>query len=101
MSKEIEVAKVSDIPVGSAKQVEVEGEPVAIFNVDGNFYALHDTCSHAQASLSEGWVEDGAVSCPLHGATFNLKTGAGTMPAPTGVKVYQLKIEGDSIKVVL
>lgn len=102
MSKEIEVAKVSEIAPGSAKQVEVDGEPVAIFNVDGEFYAISDTCTHAQASLSEGTVEDKVVTCPWHGAQFDLKTGKNlTMPAPMPVQTYNLKIEGDVIKVVL
>lgn len=102
MGKEIEVAKVSEIPAGSAKQVEVDGEPVAIFNVDGQFFAIHDTCTHAQASLSEGSVEGGVVTCPWHGARFDLKTGKNLgMPAPTPVEAYVLKIEGDVIKVVV
>ena len=102
MPKEIEVAKVSEIPPGNAKQVEVDGEPVALFNVDGQFFAIHDTCTHAQASLSEGSVEGGVVTCPWHGAQFDLKTGKNlTMPAPMPVQTYQLKIEGDVIKIVL
>ncbi|MBI4124611.1 MAG: non-heme iron oxygenase ferredoxin subunit [Deltaproteobacteria bacterium] len=102
MSKEIAVAKVSEIKPGEAKQVEVDGEPVAIFNVDGQFYAIHDTCTHSGASLAEGTVEDGAVTCPWHGAQFDLKTGKNlSMPAPAPVESYQLKIEGDVIKIVL
>ena len=102
MSKEIEVAKVSDIALGTAKQVEVDGEMIAIFNVDGEFFAINDCCTHAQASLSEGTIENKTVTCPWHGAQFDLKTGKNlTMPAPTPVQTYQLKIEGDAIKIVL
>lgn len=102
MSKEVEVAKVREIKPGEAKQVEVEGEPVAIFNVGGQFYAIHDTCTHAGASLAEGLVEGDAVTCPWHGARFDLKTGKNlSMPAPAPVESYQLKIEGDVIKVIL
>lgn len=102
MVKEIEVAKTTDIPPGSAKQVEVDGEAVAIFNVNGEFYAIGDTCTHAQASLSEGEVEGLVVTCPWHGAQFDLKTGKNVgMPAPTPVPKYTLKIEGDSIKIVV
>ena len=102
MSKEIEVAKTNEIAPGSAKQVEVEGEMIAIFNIDGEFFAINDTCSHAQASLSEGSIENGVVTCPWHGAQFDIKTGKNlTMPAPMPVQTYQLKIEGDVIKVVL
>lgn len=102
MSKEIEVAKTTEIPPGSAKQVEVDGEPVAIFNVAGQFYAIHDTCTHAQASLSEGFVQGTSVTCPWHGAEFDLKTGKNlSMPAPAPVATYALKIEGDVIKIVV
>src|SRR3989338_4719981 len=102
MSKEIEVAKVSDIALGTAKQVEVDGEVIAIFNIDGEFFAINDCCTHAQASLSEGTIEGKTVACPWHGAQFDLKTGKNlTMPAPVPVQTYTLKIEGDAIKIVL
>ena len=102
MTKEIEVAKVSEIAPGSAKQVEVDGEAVAIFNVGGQFYAIGDTCTHAQASLSEGEVENLEVTCPWHGAKFDLKTGKNLcMPAVEPVQTYGLKIEGDVIKIVM
>lgn len=102
MSKEIEVAKTSEIKPGEAKQVEIDGEPVAVFNVNGQFFAIHDTCTHAGASLAEGFVEGEVVTCPWHGAQFDLKTGKNlSMPAPTPVQSYPLKIEGDVIKVVV
>lgn len=102
MPKEVEVAKINEIAPGTAKQVEVEGETIAIFNVDGVFYAISDTCTHAQASLSEGSVEEGVVTCPWHGAQFDLKTGKNlTMPAPTPIQTFPIKIEGDAIKIVL
>ncbi len=100
--KEYEVAKVKDIPPGESKCVDVDGDPVAIFNLDGQFYAISDTCTHAQASLSEGFVEEGIVTCPLHGAQFDIKTGKNmTMPAPVPVQTYTVKIEGDAIKIVV
>ena len=102
MNKEYTVAKVSEIPPGNSKTVEVDGEWIAIFNVGGTFYATSDTCSHAQASLAEGSVEDHVVTCPLHGAKFDLKTGkALCMPAVSPIFTYLIKIEGDEIKIVL
>lgn len=102
MTKEYEVAKVSEIAPGTAKQVDVDGEPIAIFNLDGQFYAISDTCSHAQASLSEGEIENGVVTCPWHGAKFDIKTGKNlSMPAPMPVQTFSIKIEGDVIKIVL
>lgn len=100
--KEYIVAKTSEIIPGSAKQVEVDGEPVAIFNVNGHFFAISDTCSHAQASLSEGTLEDHVVTCPLHGAQFDIRTGKNlSMPAVVPVQKYALKIEGDVLKIVM
>ncbi|MDO8526273.1 MAG: non-heme iron oxygenase ferredoxin subunit [Deltaproteobacteria bacterium] len=102
MTKEYVVAKTSDIAPGTAKQVEVDGEPIAIFNVNGEFFAISDTCSHAQASLSEGAVEDFVVTCPWHGARFDIKTGKNLcMPAVTPVQKFDLKIEGDAITIVM
>ncbi|WP_410599589.1 bifunctional 3-phenylpropionate/cinnamic acid dioxygenase ferredoxin subunit [Amycolatopsis sp. lyj-90] len=75
----ISVGAVSGIPVGES--VRVEGQAaIAVFNVDGEFYAIDDTCTHQDASLSDGWVEGCAVECPLHAACFDLRTGRPSGP---------------------
>jgi len=100
--KEITLAKIDEIPTGSGKQFLVEGLPIAVFNVEGRFYAIDDTCTHAEFSLSEGTLEGDVVTCPGHGAQFDLKSGdALTLPAVTGVRTYPVKIEGDLIKIVV
>ena len=94
----VEVARASDIPSGHAARVEIDGIPVAIFNLDGEFYALDDTCSHAEASLSEGDldVERCVIECPLHGSSFDLNTGEPlTLPAVEPVHVHQIDVEAD------
>lgn len=102
MTKEFIVAKTNEIPLGSCKQVEVDGDPIAIFNLDGKFYATSDICTHAHAYLSEGHIHGDVVTCPLHGAEFNIKTGKNLkMPAVTPVQTYKIKIEGDLIKIVV
>src|SRR6185295_2214727 len=75
----IAVCRVEDLPVGEARLVEVE-PPIAVFNVDGVLYAIDDTCTHSQASLSEGDVDPikCAVECPFHLARFDLRTGKHT-----------------------
>lgn len=94
----VRVATVSEIAPGSARRIEIGDEPVAIFNVDGEFYAIGDTCSHEEASLSEGDVFGDVVECPLHGAEFDLRTGqARTLPAVQPVPSYEVKVEGDAI----
>ena len=99
---EIVLTKIGDIPSGTGKQFILEGLVIALFNVDGKFFAIDDTCTHAEASLSEGSLEGTVVTCPHHGAQFDLKSGnALTLPAVTGVRTYPIKIQGDEIKIVL
>ncbi len=94
----VKVASIGQIPPGKALRVEIGEEPVAIFNVDGELYAIGDTCSHEEASLSEGDVFGTCVECPLHGAEFDLKTGRPrTLPAITPVATYAVKVEGDDV----
>ena len=97
----VKVATAADVPPGRAIRVEVGDEPIAIFNVDGEFYAIGDICSHEEASLSEGDVFGTCVECPLHGAEFDLKTGkARTLPAVMPVASYPVRLEGDAILVL-
>ena len=98
MAEFMEVAKTSEIPAGGAKVVEVNGKKIAIFHVDGEFYAIDDTCSHEDASLAAGTVDGTEVMCPLHGARFDLKTGKNlSLPAVFPVQSYALKIENGVI----
>jgi len=93
-----------DIPPGHAARVEIGETAVAIFNVDGEFHALDDTCSHAQASLSDGDldVERCAVECPLHGSAFDLRTGQPlSLPAVEAVRVHRVEVRGDELRVGL
>ena len=102
MKKFIKVARTSEIDPGTGKCVEVAGERIAIFNVEGQFYAIEDTCTHAEGSLSEGTLTGEEVECPLHGACFNIKTGeATTPPAITEVKTYNVKVSGGEIEIAV
>jgi 3-phenylpropionate/trans-cinnamate dioxygenase ferredoxin subunit len=95
----IKVAKVSDLAPGEKMLVEYEDEDVGVFNIDGEFYAISDVCTHDGGPLVEGTFEAEWVVCPRHGARFNVKTGQQTMPAFSPVPRYQVKIEGDDILV--
>lgn len=101
MSEYVEVARVESIPPGTALRTEIDDVPVAIFNCDGNLFAIDDTCSHEEASLSEGeMVDDCAVECPLHGAQFDLRTGrALCLPATLPVRTYEVLVENGVVKV--
>ncbi len=97
---EIAVARTGDIPKGEIIQVEVEGEPVALYHLhDGTFCATADTCTHGAAYLSEGWLtEDGQVECPLHNGCFDVRTGEPTeLPCEVPIRTYPLRIEGEEI----
>jgi 3-phenylpropionate/trans-cinnamate dioxygenase ferredoxin subunit len=90
-----------DLPDGEAMVVPAEltgaGTAIAVFNSDDEFYALDDICSHGAASLSEGWIEDGRVECPLHGSMFCLRSGAAvTLPATAAVRTHRVEVvDGD------
>lgn len=92
------VCRAGDVESLGAVRVDVDGAPVAVFKLeDGELLAVCDTCTHEEASLSQGEVEDDTVYCPKHGAQFNLHTGkAMTLPATVPVKTYSLRVvDGD------
>ena len=71
----LEVANVDEIPLGTMKHVEVNNREIAIANVNGKFYAIDDRCGHTSARLSSGGLRGNVVTCPLHGAQFDVTTG--------------------------
>jgi 3-phenylpropionate/trans-cinnamate dioxygenase ferredoxin component len=104
VSEPVTVARVGDIPPGHAARTEIDGRPVAIFNVDGEFHALDDTCSHAEASLSDGDLDPDACSieCPLHGSMFDLRTGEPlSLPAVEPVAVHRVVVDDGVIRIAL
>ena len=100
MSEFVKVAQVTDIAPGYGRLVQVEGRFIALFNCAGTFYAIDDTCTHAEASLSEGFLEGTTVECPLHGARFDLRTGEAIWsPAFVPVATYAVRVEGTDVLV--
>ena len=94
------VAKLDELPPGSTKRVYNGPDAIALFNVDGNLYAVSDRCTHGRASLSEGFVDgDGCIlNCPWHGGQFNIKTGQPVGgPVRVPIKTYEVKVDGDRI----
>ena len=69
------VAETKDLEPGTARLVEIEGKEIALFNVDGEFHAIDNTCTHVGGPLAEGTIESDVVTCPWHGATYSIKTG--------------------------
>ncbi|SLN12983.1 non-heme iron oxygenase ferredoxin subunit [Oceanibacterium hippocampi] len=90
----------SDLSDGEVMGVEVEGVPLAVYNVDGEFFATHNICTHAFALLSDGYVEDGKIECPLHQGIFDIRTGkAESGPVEDDVRTFTVRIEGDDLLV--
>ena len=100
MGEMTKVAKKQDLEPGTSICVEVGEHKIALFNVEGTYYAIGDTCTHRGGPLSEGEVSSTTVTCPLHGAQFDLGTGDVLgPPAPQGVGSYEVLIDGDDIKI--
>lgn len=92
---------VKDLEPGEAVVVKVD-PPVAVFNVDGEFLATGDTCTHAESSLADGYVEGDEVECSWHMARFCLRTGAAlTLPATEALVTYRTEVRGDDVLVEL
>lgn len=99
MSKRwVEVARAAEVKPDSMKRVTVEGHALLLANIDGRYYAVDDTCTHEDASLSSGSLKGELVKCPLHGSRFNVTTGAVLDdPAEQDLQTYAVKVEGDAI----
>jgi nitrite reductase/ring-hydroxylating ferredoxin subunit len=98
MAEFTRVANVSDIPLGRGIVVEVNGNGIAVFNVKGEFYAIHNTCTHRGGPLGEGTLSGKVVTCPWHGAQFDVTTGAVVSPpAPTDEACYPTKVEDGGV----
>jgi len=96
----VKVAKASEIPALTGKLVEAGGKQLALFQVEGTFYALDNNCTHRGGPLSEGEVQGLEVQCPWHGAHFHLATGQATQaPAFQGVTSYPVRLQGEDIEV--
>lgn len=102
----IRVCEVGEIPEGESVRVEAgpDGFPLAVFHVGGEYYAIDDTCTHQDASLADGYVEeaDCAVECPLHAACFDLRTGQPSgPPARIPVRTHEVVIDDGHLFVQL
>jgi 3-phenylpropionate/trans-cinnamate dioxygenase ferredoxin subunit len=98
----IRACGVSEVTPDQPKAVVVGETPIAVVRHEGEFYAIHDVCSHANVALSEGEVVDGEIECWLHGSTFSLADGKPLcLPAVDPVPVYPVKIEGDGVYVAV
>ena len=94
------VIETKNLAPGQGTAVEIVGNKIALFNVDGTFYAIADTCTHRGGPLSEGSLEGSTVICPWHGANFDVRTGKNlTPPASAEVTSYNVRVEGDDVEI--
>jgi len=100
MSEWIDVKAVKDIGPGECVVVNLEGIAVAVFNLDGQFFAVEDECTHEAFPLSEGEVEGEAIVCALHGARFSIKTGEVLgEPAIEPVATFPVRVQDGRVQV--
>ena len=98
----IDVGALDDLADGSVTRVEVDGEPVAVVRCGDDVYAIADTCSHANVSLSGGevWCDELELECPKHASAFSLTTGEpSTLPATTPVAVHEARVVDGRVEV--
>jgi nitrite reductase/ring-hydroxylating ferredoxin subunit len=94
------VGTVQEVTPGKSKQVKVGNKTIALFNVSGTIYAIDDTCPHRGAPLWEGTLTEKEVTCPWHGARFDVTSGALLCPpAQKGVASYKVQVVGDEIQI--
>jgi len=100
MSEWVDVAAADEFFSGGRRVVDVDGVAVIVFNLDGNYYAIEDLCTHDYQSMSEGKIEGDNIVCPWHGARFCIKTGqAMTPPAFEPVHVFPVRVHYGKVQV--
>ncbi len=100
MPERLDLCSTSDVAPGSALKVETGDLVLAVFNVDGEFYVIDDTCTHGPGSLSEGYIEDDVVECNFHNGQFNIKTGeVVSPPCMIPIKTYPVSVVDDRVTI--
>jgi len=95
----VRVAKAAEVPPGNGKVVVVQGFPVALFNVDGRFYAISNVCLHRGGPVGEGELDGTVVTCPMHGWEYDVRTGANTINPAARLRTYEVRVEGEDVLV--
>lgn len=101
MSELIRVVSTADVKPGHGIVAEVNGKSLAVFNVDGTFHVVDNTCVHRGGPLGEGEIEGHVVTCPWHGWQFNVSTGECVKNPSAKVEVYPVTVEGDDVKILI
>jgi len=101
MAEWVRVAAAADIAAGSVLGVRVGEHDIAVYHLDGGeWYASDNICTHEYALLSDGWLENGCIECPLHAGQFDIRTGkAMCAPVEKDLRMFPVKVEGDAVLV--
>lgn len=100
MADWVDVARADELPAGGYRSVLVDGVRIAVFNLDGEYYAIEDVCTHDGGILTGGEVDGDEVVCPRHGARFCIRTGAVRLPpAYEDVAAFPVRIEDGVVQV--
>src|ERR1700757_627465 len=102
MAEFVKLAETSELPPGARKLLDIDGRAIALFNVDGAFYAIDDVCTHDGGPLAEGELKGCEIECPRHGARFDVRTGkALCFPAFEPVTTHRVEVRGDDVFVAV
>ncbi len=98
----VTVAEVGELGNGERLIVDIDGEPIALFNIADHYYAIADVCSHDDGPVAEGELNEHEIACPRHGAKFDIRNGRVlTLPAIVDIPAYPVRIEGSEIQIGL
>ena len=99
MAEMVKVATLAEIPAGTAKSVEVKGNAIALYNVDGTLYATANTCAHRGGPLGEGELDQATITCPWHGFQYEVTTGKCLTNKALSVACYPVQVRGQDVLV--
>ena len=95
----VRVARSADVPPGTGKVVVVQGHPVALFNVGGEFHAVSNVCLHRGGPIGEGTLDGTVVTCPLHGWEYDVRTGRNLANPAARLRTFPVRVQGDEVLV--
>jgi 3-phenylpropionate/trans-cinnamate dioxygenase ferredoxin component len=102
MSSWLDVASMDELTPGKRRVIDMDGVAVAVFNLDGEYFAIQDICPHDGGELANGELEGEVIICPRHGARFSIKTGTVLgPPAYEDIRTFRVRIEGGRVQVKL
>jgi len=98
----VRICSQAEIGPESVKAFEVGDRRLAVYNLEGQFYVTDDECTHASASLADGFLEDGVIECSLHAGAFDVRTGeVKAPPCSFALRTYKVVLQGDDVYVDL